>query len=147
MDEPRYVATGTEDALYPQLLWQAKNDNSYNLNINAQHIREFDAEHGYSLYRDMVRYPQEMIPIFDLCVFEVRREPRCTRSCPIKHQRFAYYGARPSECSGLREQEFARMFGEQQNQKRFQVGLFREEMKEAPAGVPCSDIYCTECTV
>lgn len=38
----------------------------------------------------MVRYPQEMIPIFDLCVFE----------------------------------EFQRMFGEHENQKRFQVRIF-----------------------
>lgn len=75
------------DPLYPQLLLQAKEDNSYNLNIDAQHISRFDTEHGCHLYRDMVRYPQEMIPIFDLCVFE----------------------------------EFQRMFGEQEDQKRFQV--------------------------
>ena len=38
---------------------------------------------------------------------EVRREPRGTRACPIKHQRFAWYGARTSECSGLCTQEVA----------------------------------------
>ena len=69
-----YVAPTTLSAdpqpLYPQLLRQSKEDDSYNLNIDAHHLMSFDAEHGYSLYRDLVRYPQEMVPIFDLCVYE-----------------------------------------------------------------------------
>lgn len=66
----RDYAADDGEPLYPQLLTQAKEDNSYNLNIDAAHLRTFDAEQNYHMYRDLVRYPQEMIPIFDLCVYE-----------------------------------------------------------------------------
>ena len=65
-----YTLAEAEDPLYPQLLKQSKDDDSYNLNIDASHLISFDNEHGYTLYRDLVRYPQEMVPIFDLCVYE-----------------------------------------------------------------------------
>jgi DNA replication licensing factor MCM4 len=67
---PSDGGTAPGEPLYPQLLRQSKEDNSYNLNIDAHHLRSFDDEHGYHLYRDLVRYPQEMVPIFDLCVYE-----------------------------------------------------------------------------
>ena len=66
----RDFAADDGEPLYPQLLKQAKEDESYNLNIDSGHLRTFDREHDYNLYRDLVRYPQEMIPIFDLCVYE-----------------------------------------------------------------------------
>lgn len=37
------------------------------MNINADHLRRFDAE----LYRQLVSYPQEVIPTFDMAANEL----------------------------------------------------------------------------
>ena len=37
------------------------------LNINSKHLQEFDTE----LYRQLVNYPQEVIPTFDMAVNEM----------------------------------------------------------------------------
>lgn len=37
------------------------------LNINCEHLKEFDAD----LYRQLVNYPQEVIPTFDMAVNEM----------------------------------------------------------------------------
>ena len=37
------------------------------LNINCEHLREFDAD----LYRQLINYPQEVIPTFDMAVNEM----------------------------------------------------------------------------
>ena len=102
----RDFTAGDGEPLYPQLLAQAKTDDSYNLNIDAKHLRTFGSEHNYNLYRDLVRYPQEMIPIFDLCVYE----------------------------------EFQRMYGEEESQKRFQVRIFNLETVKAMRDLNPKDI-------
>lgn len=37
------------------------------LNVNCQHLETFDG----SLYKQLVSYPQEIIPVFDMCVNEM----------------------------------------------------------------------------
>ena len=37
------------------------------LNFNAEHLRQFDAD----LYRQLISYPQEVIPTFDMAVNEM----------------------------------------------------------------------------
>lgn len=37
------------------------------LNINSEHLQQFDAE----LYRQLVSYPQEVIPTFDIAANEL----------------------------------------------------------------------------
>jgi len=37
------------------------------LNINCNHLRQFDAD----LYRQLINYPQEVIPTFDMAVNEM----------------------------------------------------------------------------
>jgi len=65
------AAEDAEDpALYIGLLAQAKDNGSSNLNVDAAHLIKFDEARRTTLYKDLVDYPQEMIPIFDLCVFE-----------------------------------------------------------------------------
>jgi DNA replication licensing factor MCM4 len=53
--------------LYPRLLKQALDTERYNVNIDCSNIHLFDAQ----LYNQLVRYPQEMIPILDITVHEV----------------------------------------------------------------------------
>ena len=37
------------------------------LNINCEHLREFDGD----LYRQLINYPQEVIPTFDMAINEL----------------------------------------------------------------------------
>ena len=50
------------------------------LNFNAEHLKQFDAD----LYRQLVCYPQEVIPTFDMAVNEMffERFPET----PLEHQ-------------------------------------------------------------
>lgn len=43
---------------------------TFNINLDAHHILEFDEE----LYIDLIRYPQEVVPIFDSAFNEIARK-------------------------------------------------------------------------
>lgn len=60
---------GRRKPLYMQKLEEIYTLEDPFLNLNCQHLYEFDKE----LYRKLVNYPQEVIPIFDMAVNEVSR--------------------------------------------------------------------------
>jgi len=53
-----------EEPLYPQLLAKAVDTENPNVNIDCRHLHLFDPE----LYKKLILYPQEVIPIFDIVV-------------------------------------------------------------------------------
>lgn len=50
------------------------------LNFNCEHLRQFDAD----LYRQLVQYPQEVIPTFDMAINEMFFERYADTS--LEHQ-------------------------------------------------------------
>ena len=54
------------DPLYPALLEEMLRTEQFNVNIDMQYLRRYDGE----LFDRAVRYPQELIPLFDMCVSE-----------------------------------------------------------------------------
>lgn len=50
--------------LYPRLLQEALDEGITNINLNCRFLQRFNPK----LYQQLVRYPQEMIPIFDLVI-------------------------------------------------------------------------------
>src|SRR5690606_734274 len=52
------------EPIYPRLLLKAIDTENPNVNINCQHLHSFDPE----LYKKLVLYPQEVIPIFDIVI-------------------------------------------------------------------------------
>lgn len=52
------------EPLYPQLLAKAVDTENPNINIDCSHLHSFDQD----LYKKLVLYPQEVIPIFDIVV-------------------------------------------------------------------------------
>ena len=75
MDEFRqfiheFKLEGAVDPLYLQMLVQVHEREGNDLNVDCQHISRFSP----SLYMQLVRFPQEIIPIFDLVIHDVLRE-------------------------------------------------------------------------
>jgi DNA replication licensing factor MCM4 len=58
------------EPLYPRLLHEIVETNVYNINVDCRHIYE----HTPRLYRELVLYPREIIPIFDLVLHEILEE-------------------------------------------------------------------------
>lgn len=56
--------------IYLELLQDKVESEEWNLNIDCENVQSFDEE----LYRQLVRYPQELIPIFDLVINELLAE-------------------------------------------------------------------------
>jgi DNA replication licensing factor MCM4 len=77
--EPR-----SNELLYSRLLSEMIETEQYNVNIDMQFLRHFDA----ALFDRCVRYPQELIPLFDLCVAEFIEtqypEVRLRRRCQVR---------------------------------------------------------------
>lgn len=59
-----FAEPNTGARLYPRLLRDIVDSGVYNLNVDCRNLHEFDPR----LYEELVRYPQELIPIFDLVV-------------------------------------------------------------------------------
>lgn len=68
--EPAAEGGERPDPKYQHLLYQTKQAMLYNLNIDCRDIKSFDPE----LYAQLVRFPQEVIPIFDLVVHNIYSE-------------------------------------------------------------------------
>ena len=65
-----FVAAGSRDALYAQLLEQAYASGRTFINLDCGHLRAFDA----SLYDKLVRFPTEAITILDVVLTELYTE-------------------------------------------------------------------------
>jgi len=65
-----YIDRKTGKPLYPALLEEAMASGVYNINLNCQNLIEFDPK----LYGNLIRYPQELIPLFDVAVNTIREE-------------------------------------------------------------------------
>lgn len=65
-----YRRSGDVDPFYLQLLQELRMSGNYHLNIDCDNIRSFDE----TLYDQLIRYPQEVIPIFDLTVYTLSTE-------------------------------------------------------------------------
>ena len=61
---------GTNEPLYPELLRAISVTEVYNLNLDTEHMRSYDRE----LYRQLISFPQEIIPLFDLVVNQMFME-------------------------------------------------------------------------
>ena len=59
-----FIDPETGSSKYPALIEEIVAEDEYNLNLDCKNIREFDSE----LYDQMVLYPQELIPVFDVVV-------------------------------------------------------------------------------
>lgn len=68
-----FVDPQTNEPLYPRVLEEAVTSNVYNINLNCQNLHAFDA----NLYRELISYPQEIIPVFDLEIdnYKTRMHP------------------------------------------------------------------------
>lgn len=64
----QYESNG--EILYTQLLQESLLNTTFNINLDAHHILEFDEE----LYIDLIRYPQEVVPIFDTAFNEIAQQ-------------------------------------------------------------------------
>jgi hypothetical protein len=68
----KFVREFTVDGmeLYMDLLAQMAMTGNYGFALDCQHLAEFDLE----LYKDLIRYPQEVTPIFDLTLHELYKD-------------------------------------------------------------------------
>jgi len=62
-----FQATGQTDAKYARMLMELKRASQSTFNLDCHDIEEYDPE----LYSQLVRYPQELIPLFDLVVHNI----------------------------------------------------------------------------
>lgn len=60
----------TFEALYPTLLREMVENEEPNINLDCQNLHQFDEE----LYKQLVAYPQEIIPIMDVVINDVALE-------------------------------------------------------------------------
>lgn len=79
-DDERTEQMNTDEPLYLQKLEEIQSLEEPFLNINAAHLQQFDTD----LYRQLVCYPQEVIPTFDMAINEMffERYPDTT----LEHQ-------------------------------------------------------------
>jgi len=79
-DDERTEQMNTDEPLYLQKLEEIHSLEEPFLNINAAHLQQFDTD----LYRQLVCYPQEVIPTFDMAINEMffERYPDTT----LEHQ-------------------------------------------------------------
>ncbi|KAL6065643.1 DNA replication licensing factor, mcm4 component [Balamuthia mandrillaris] len=69
-----------DESLYMQLLRKAKDTENPNLNIDCAHLHAYNRE----LYRQLVLYPQEVIPLFDCVVHKLLREMYEEEGLPLE---------------------------------------------------------------
>jgi len=62
-----YIDMESGEKLYPRLIEEIVQADVYNLNVDCLHLHEYDS----ALYAELVRYPQELIPLMDLVVHEL----------------------------------------------------------------------------
>ncbi|GFR96745.1 DNA helicase [Elysia marginata] len=79
-DDERFTGMDVEQPYYIQRLEEINIVGEPFLNINCAHLREFDSD----LYRQLICYPQEVIPTFDMAINEMffERFPMAT----LEHQ-------------------------------------------------------------
>lgn len=79
-DDERFSGMDVEQPYYIQRLEEINIIGEPFLNINCAHLREFDSD----LYRQLICYPQEVIPTFDMAINEMffERFPNAT----LEHQ-------------------------------------------------------------
>ncbi|XP_067652856.1 DNA replication licensing factor mcm4-A-like [Haliotis asinina] len=66
-DDEQFAGMDINEPYYLQRLAEINAIGEPFLNINSKHLQEFDAE----IYRQLVNYPQEVIPTFDMAVNEM----------------------------------------------------------------------------
>lgn len=65
-----FIDPHTAEPMYPQQLREIVQSSSDNININCKNIFANNPE----LYSELVNFPTEVIPIFDLCINRIRNE-------------------------------------------------------------------------
>jgi len=59
-----FVNPVSGEAMYPGLLEEALEKQQFHINLNCRNLHQFDP----NLYKELIRYPQEIIPVFDLVI-------------------------------------------------------------------------------
>ena len=56
--------------MYPRILNEVVSEQKWNINLNCNNLFQFDPE----LYRELVNYPSDLIPLFDLVIHHIREK-------------------------------------------------------------------------
>ena len=69
--DEKFDEFNANEPLYVQIMEQVNDLEEPYMNVNAGHLKKFDEQNNTELYRQLICYPQEVIPTMDMAVNEM----------------------------------------------------------------------------